>query len=316
MDILVEAEKNVETGVFSVSAVNEDIDLLIVQRPLKQGIHDTIVQAQRQGIPVVVELDDDFETVHPKNMAWREVQPHLSPLSNYEWLRKSMEIADWVTVSTPALTKYAPHGRVSVLRNCVPESIFDIRPYYGSERSVGWTGTVSTHPGDLDVTGGAMAKLAYRHKVPFNVIGDGFGVTEALGLNNPYDLNVIPWAPIDEYYQTIANNISVGIVPLEASAFNEAKSNLKGLEMAALGIPFVASPTSEYKRMFKQGIGLIADSPSEWFKKVESLVSDSKRRTTLGNKYSRTVREHYVYERNAKEWYEAWQAAIAHRKGN
>jgi hypothetical protein len=43
------------------------------------------------------------------------------------------------------------------------------------------------------------------------------------------------------------NGIHVGLVPLTRGPFNEAKSYLKGLEYAAAGIPFIATPTEEYQ---------------------------------------------------------------------
>jgi hypothetical protein len=42
--------------------------------------------------------------------------------------------------------------------------------------------------------------------------------------------------------------IDIGLVPLEARDYNRAKSALKGMEYAACGIPFVASPSPEYIR--------------------------------------------------------------------
>ena len=66
-----------------------------------------------------------------------------------------------------------------------------------------------------------------------------------------------------ELFHAQVAQLDTGIVPLQRSRFNEAKSNLKGLEYAALGVPFVASPTAEYERLaeskFEAGRGTIAD---------------------------------------------------------
>ncbi len=67
--------------------------------------------------------------------------------------------ADLVTVTTPALAeRYGSHGRVKVLPNLVPASYFDIPTHAPRKVSptVGWTGSVVTHVGDLDVMGGVI----------------------------------------------------------------------------------------------------------------------------------------------------------------
>ena len=62
-------------------------------------------------------------------------------------------------------------------------------------------------------------------------------------------------------YTSSVAELGVGLVPLLDSAFNRAKSWLKGLEYAALGVPFVASPTPEYVKLAGLGAGLLADDP-------------------------------------------------------
>lgn len=301
-------------GFVEVDGINEDVDLIVIQRPLNQSMHAVAVQAQKQGIAVIAELDDDFHSVHPRNPAYKQTQPDFAPMSNIDWLSKTIDLADWVTVSTPALTKYGAHGRVSVIRNCVPQRIFDIVPSPGSDRGIGWTGTVRTHPGDLEMTEGGVSRAVQKIGQSFKVVGDGLGVAEALNLPGIMSVQATGWKPLNEYYQTIADNISVGIVPLIDSPFNNAKSNLKGLEMAALGIPFVASPSDEYFRLAMQGAGQLATTSDEWYRRIYSLATNGRSRTTAANKYQKVIQEHYVYERNAHEWYSVWQQAIAHRK--
>ena len=102
--------------------------------------------------------------------------------------------------------------------------------------AVGWSGSTNTHPGDLEATGGAVGRVTKG----FHVIGTGVGVADALGLaRRPSATN---WVPLFRYPEFLAQ-LDVGIVPLRACAFNRAKSWLKGLEMVACGVAFVASAT-------------------------------------------------------------------------
>lgn len=314
-DVNIDGTKIVDTGEYIIDEVKEDVDLIVVQRPLNRSFNAVIQQAQKQGIAVVVELDDDFQEVHPKNAAWKSVHPSFSPEANYEWLTKTASLADWVTVSTPSLTKYAPHGRYSILRNCVSEDAFDLKASPHSQRGVGWSGTIQTHPGDLETTKGGISKALSKHSEDFHVVGDRTNVIGALGLTRGTLVHATGWMPISEYYKALIDNISIGVVPLEASAFNEAKSFLKGLEMAALGIPFIASPTSEYKLLSeKYGIGIIASTPEEWTKHLSTLLTNPKKAYMLGNKYRKLVKNTFTYDTYADDWAAAWQQAVAYRK--
>src|ERR1700739_356084 len=99
-----------------------------------------------RGRRVVVDIDDDFHSVHPLNRAFDENHPRLQPHANFHHFREAVKVADLVTVSTPALARrYGSHGRVAVLRNCVTGSWLDI-PNRGDGRTVGWAGAISNHP--------------------------------------------------------------------------------------------------------------------------------------------------------------------------
>jgi hypothetical protein len=79
--------------------------------------------------------------------------------------------------------------------------------------------------------------------------------------------------------------VDIGIVPLEARDYNRAKSALKGMEYAACGIPFVASPSPEYAWL---GCGILAgasledQSPAAWQAALERLL-DSDERTRVAH---------------------------------
>jgi len=258
----------------------------------------------------VVEIDDDFETVSPRNVAWPAVQPHLSPGRNREHLRRACELADWVVVSTPALReRYGRHGRCTVVPNFVPERYLSIErePRDDGSLFVGWTGSVATHPDDLQVTGGGVARAV--RKVPgaqVAVVGTGKDVRRNLGLNE--DPLACGWREIEDYPDAVAQ-FDVGIVPLELSRFNEAKSWLKMMEMAALGVPCIGSPTAENLRMNAEGIGALASSPRDW----ERLVLAALRHGAVRHDIAvggREVMRRFTIEGNAERFWDAWTAPL------
>lgn len=314
-DVNVDAEKHLGSKRYTIHEVKEDVDLIVIQRPLRHSVNAVMQQAQKQGIAVVVELDDDLENTHPKNAAYREVNPKYSDTSNWDWLRKTSDIADMVTVSTPALLHYAKHGRGVVIPNCIPDEVFDRVYTTGRGPSgVGWTGIVATHPGDLETAGNGIARALTKHKQDFHVVGEDIAVRQVLGL--PYNVNVhaTGWRPLDEYYQAIKETIKIGVIPLADNKFNHGKSHLKGIEMAALGIPFIASPTPEYLRLAEEGIGQIASTPDEWKSALDRLLTKPQKAYMLGQKYRSEVQKRYRYSLFAESWKDAWEAAVAYRK--
>lgn len=283
-------------------------DVAVFQRPTDHRLIPTIEQLQKQGVACVVEIDDDLTAIDPTHASYQATQPSTSPNSNWRHAVEAARIADLVTVTTPALARrFAPHGRVVVLPNCVPGALLT---YVGEKRhDLGWTGLVKTHPRDLRVLGGAIAKLV-REGHDFAVVGDQDGVCRALGIEDCWSSGWVD--EIDHYYRLMAG-FHVGIVPLADTPFNDAKSALKGVEFAALGVPFVASPSSAYVDLQARGAGMIADRPKRWNGYLRTLLRSGSMREELAEAGRETVRRGFTIEREGWRWAEAWETAVENR---
>lgn len=295
-------------GSVSVQSVDVDCDVIVLQRPLNQSHYAIAECARAQGMAVVVELDDDFHNVHPGNAAYDAVDPAYNPWSNKNWLIRTIAQAHLLTCTTPALLKYADGARIPgrVVRNRLPASALEIAPADPAPRSVGWTGTTQTHPADLQRGRGALD----RTDLLMRVVGDTTGVAAALGVPLERVSLAAPWIrDHHDYWTAIRDHIGVGIAPLESSKFNRAKSWLKPLEYATLGIPFVVSPLPEYQLIAKEsGGGLVAHSAGAWARAVERIASDDGYRAELAAR-GRTWAESHTLESHADEWYGAWKEA-------
>lgn len=315
--IELDGEENQRTGEIVIHEIKEDIDVLVLQRPVKKYVTALIKQAKEQGIAVVVDIDDHFHALHPQNRAARSLSPENNPLENIDWVLEATKEADLVTASTPSLAAfYGGSERGVVIPNYVPASIEQYKVSNHSPLRLGWSGTIQTHPTDLQVTGGGVGTAIKRNNAEFFVVGDGRNVSVALGLDGRLPVKDSGWVALDDYYETLAKNIDVGVVPLDAIEFNEAKSWLKGIELAALGIPFVASPTSEYLKLAELGVGTIAENPAQWYKKLNTWINNPRKRVSDGNRYRDTVLSTLTYEQNAHRWLAAWQQAIENRKAD
>lgn len=279
-----------------------DADVVVLQRPLQRTLADAIPILQLAGRRVVVEIDDDFSAISAANVSWRACHPRHSPDRNWNHLARACRAADLVTVTTPALARrYGSHGRVAIIPNHVPASYLSIEPEPHDGVVVGWTGSVDTHPHDLQVTRGGVARAVEATGATFAVIGSGKGVQERLGLTAPPVAS--GWVHLDAYPHHVAQ-LDVGIVPLELTAFNEAKSTLKGLEYSALGVSFVASPTGPYLALQGVAGGWIARRGNEWESKITAMVHGQQRAELVGR--GREWAAPQTVEANCQRWWEAW----------
>lgn len=284
-----------------------DTDVLVLQRPLHKVLVDSIPFWRRKGITVIVDIDDDFTCLHPQHLARAILEPKRSPLDNWNHLKRACGMADLVTCSTPALARrHGGRGHAIVLPNCVPNDL-TLTPRRDDAETIGWTGYTTFHPKDLTVTRGGVQAAMDDTGARFLVVGNKMGVQQDLALRDepsedgPYPLKAYPLG---------VSQFTVGIVPLLQSKFNDAKSYLKGIEFAACGVPFVASPTPEYEKLYEMGVGLLADDKSKsWRKQLRLLLQDRMLYEHMSATGREIIAADHTYERNAWRWAEVWHDA-------
>lgn len=296
-----------------------DADVVVLQRPLQRVLAGAVPLLQAKGVKVVVDVDDDFTTISRRNVSWRAVHPRPTivrrgdgtehtiggPDRNFHHVADACRQADLVTVTTPALARrYGGHGRVRIVPNHVPAAYLalEVPPHDGV--FVGWSGSIDTHPDDLQVTRGAVGRALRGGDARFAVVGTGKGVRKALGLDS--EPIATGWLPLDRYPEAVAQ-LDIGIAPLELTAFNEAKSYLKGLEFAALGVAFVASPTEQYATC--QPVGWIAHKPKDWERYVRTLIASTEGRVELARR-GREWAATQTVEGNCEQWWDTWSSVV------
>lgn len=295
--------------------LNDDVDVVVFQRVTHKYLAQAVPVIRRQGVAVVVDVDDDLNAIHPGNPAWWTLHPrHFGSrrdddkihMHSWRFLNDACRDATLVTVSTPALLdRYATHGRGVVLRNYLADH------YYGIEHEdsdeVCWPASLHSHPDDPAAVGNAISRHVAQGAT-FVSYGQANKVARAFGLN---DEGLPPYAPkveIHEWPRAIARH-GIGICPLADTRFNEAKSWLKPLELAAVGVPWIGSPRAEYRRLYELGCGVLADRPKEWYRALNQLRHSRTRRLEL-SAAGRAVAETLRLRDHAWRWLEAWERAF------
>lgn len=314
------AQRRGADGLLHVDRVTHepDFDVAVLQRPFARTTAEAIPALQEAGVAVVVDMDDDASALPAQHPTFGLLHPKWSPDHNWRHAEKACRLADLVTVSTPGVARrYGPHGRVRLLRNCVPGAYSAIADHTATAPrvkaaavTVGWTGAYVAHAGDLAVTRGGVARgLTDECRL---VVAEHAEAGAELGVPASR-VQVDPWQPLTDGYPHWVSRLDVGIAPLADHRFNEAKSALRGLEYAALGVPFVASPTSEFRWLHDLGAGMLAASPRDWARIVGQLVASPDMRADVAGRGRDAVAE-WTFERRADLWMEAWCSALEHRR--
>lgn len=305
-------EKPDGTKYVSSVGIPQDADVLVVQRPAHPLQVQMIDIIRSNGVAVVIDMDDDMNSIHPGNIAFHTYR-HSNKASELSWKYTGAccRAATLVTTSTAALQKvYAKHGRGVVIDNYVPERT--LRYDKQSVGGFGWAGTTLTHPTDLQVVGDAAQRLT-REGFSCSVVG---GLSKAhdhlrLGDSDVYTGSV----DLDMWVETIGKTYDVGMIPLESSSFNKSKSRLKGIEHMAAGNPWIASPREEYRKLQRaSGCGLLADTPKEWYSQLKLMLTDDvlrKEQVEMGREYMKDQ----TIQANAWRWAEAWEQALKIERG-
>jgi hypothetical protein len=312
----------IDRGTDTVSDVMDDpaadCDVMVFQRLTHPWMAQAVPILRSKGVAVVIDMDDDLNSIHPRNPAWTMMHPKRAaagsagPRQLHSWsnLAQACRDATMVTVSTPALLPIYGHGHGRVIPNYLPDSYFR-RPRVDSQ-VVSWPASLHSHPDDPMVTGGALARLVEEDNAGFYITGDPTGCGAAFGL--PGNGDPLGTGPVDlEDWPERVRQIGIGISPLADTKFNRSKSWLKPLEMSALGVPWVASPRAEYQRLNALGAGVLADTPRRWYRELARLRDSAAARWEL-TESGRAAVDDLRIERQAWRWLEVWSDALALQK--
>lgn len=280
-----------------------DADVFVLNRPIWTMQRQVIEGLIDKGKRVIVDMDDDFEHLVPEHVLYNKLDT-----TN---MLASLKAATKVTVTTPALLDTYGSGHGTVIKNYIPEWYLDIRrPKEHDNVWLGWYGTVTTHPNDLQEAKGGIARaLADCPNGEMAYIGPKEQkklIKFATQWNGP--LRCTGWFNDPKLLMEAIACFDIGVVPLQWCKFNMAKSRLKGLEMASVGVPFIASPTPEYKDLVALGMGKTVVrkwGPSDWRRELGMLFRSRAVRYELGAAAREAAREETI-EKNSWRWWDAW----------
>jgi glycosyltransferase involved in cell wall biosynthesis len=259
------------------------------------------------GIPMIWDNDDDLVSVARGDGDYRE-RRGLHGREITRGMETMTTLADVVTTPSPLLAEQYTRtsGRPArVLENYLPPTFTRRQPPANpGQLVVGWL-AAGEHRRDLEqlrLRETLQRLLERRPDVRIASIGINLGLRS----DRYHHIANVPYGELPNYL----GELDVALAPIIDTDFNRARSNVKLKEYAALGVPWLASPTGPYAAMGEQQGGqLVADDG--WDDALEGLVRDAGQRTRLGLQGLRWAREQTI-ERHIDGWEQALEDAVAH----
>lgn len=235
------------------------------------------------------------------------------------WTRERQEIAEECIrlshlVTTPSriiadLITYRLNlnTNVVVLPNYVPAFMLDIPRKLPDVFTVSYQGAPQRiHQSDLDTIQVELfefMRLCPDARLKF------YGQPAPLEGGGPFTdrIDFVPWSPdVPEYYRSLADS-TIGIGPLRRSPFTAAKSGLRAVEFAALGVPAVLSDAPPYRGCVQHRItGYLVTNPRDWRKYLIKLYRSGDLVNRL-SKQARQAAKGWTTEANAWQWEQAYK---------
>jgi glycosyltransferase involved in cell wall biosynthesis len=282
--------------------------------PAHQAVLGLIDEAKRLGVTTAWETDDlifdDTVVRESRALARLDRKTVASLLQGAALYRRAMLACDAAIASTPGLAeamRRAGMPEVHVVENGLDEQTLDVTAAVAARRKpaaddhlvriVYGSGT-NTHDVDFEEAATAIGRILDRFpQVRLRLIGP-VAIPVVLA---PHTARIerLP-ATGYESYLGLLGECDISIAPLEDYVFNDAKSNIKYLEAAAIGLPSVCSPRAAFAAAITDGVdGFLCAGDDAWESALGGLLTDPGLRRRVGEAARAGVRWRYAPERIA-----------------
>lgn len=241
-------------------------DVMEVQRLWHPQAREMLRYARSLGKRTVYDVDDDLwaiRTSNPGHDFWAQNSGHALDI-----LRESDVVTTTGDEIAATLSRW--HDDVRIVPNAVAD---DFRRWGGDHTpplAIGWAGGTS-HREDLAYIERTLYRVLDQRPVVLALVGHGDWMQHDRIVH-------LATTPIEMYHKVLST-FDIGIAPLVDNRFNRAKSDLKALEYAAVGVPSVASAVGPYKNL-DRGV-VLADTPAEFEAQLLRLIDDADLRARM-----------------------------------
>jgi glycosyltransferase involved in cell wall biosynthesis len=269
-------------------AIESRADAIVTQRhavgdsPAAETLLD---YCRRTNTRLIYDLDDDLLEIPPDHPDAAELRPKAQIVE--QLVRGASRV--WVSTSALARRLKPVRGGVVVVPNGLDERLWGdppgARAYRQGPMRVLFMGT-ATHNADFALIQPALSRLRdqFGERLHFDMIGVSTRPDLPDWVQRPH-----VWPSAHLSYPAFVNWIcqhpgwDVGIAPLADTPFNAAKSAIKAMDYAALGLTVVASDVEAYRATLIPDTGalLVPTDPLVWAETLARLLRNPSWRQEL-----------------------------------
>ncbi len=268
-------------------------DCFVTQRYALESLGDIEMvsnHARETGASLVYDIDDDLLNIPQEHPEYALLQQRAKLVATI------VQRADRVLVSTKELQQRLSRlqTNISILPNALDERIFVPAPPPAPGRGVVPSGAqrpvrivlmgTQTHDHDLDLVLPALESLAmeFGRQIAIEVVGMTAKPLPNYIARAPMPPGVVSYPAFVDWFCR-QPSWDIALAPLANSYFNLAKSAIKTLDFAAIGVAALASKVPAYQDSLADRIGgmLVANTKQAWALAIRSLIVNPARRQEL-----------------------------------
>ena len=299
----------------SLSSLVEKCDLLYLYRVTGTSqVLKSISIARRNGISVIYDTDDVIWT--EKLIEYCQLRSYYSETevdafrALFQSTEQLMSLVDSFVTSSDYLAKelvehfsipaYVNANALSQRALALAEPVYRrrIAATPGSSLTLGYfSGWPKAHEADLMVALPAIRRVLHEVQgARLRIVGHFDRAALPDDLRDRIDL--APFVPYERLFEEIAR-VDVNLAPLVDNPHRRAKSAVKFLEAALVGVPTVASDLEPYRIIDHGRTGLLAADDEGWYANLMTLAADPVRRRAMGEAARDYVVQHETTQARA-----------------
>ena len=273
-------------------------DAVIVQREAMffgPAIFEWLIQ-QIGRRPLILDLDD-ATYVSYKSPSYGQLGTSLKFFGKTDRL---IDRADLVICGNRFIAEYCEDrgAKTAIIPTIADPEVFKPAEKHNKAPVVGWIGTHSTFP-FLERILPVIDRLGEKHDFSLKIVGarcDDIRLDNVDIINKEWSLE----REVEDF-----QSLDIGLYPITVSdtaseEWLQGKSGFKAIQYLAVGVPFVMSPVGVCAEIGKPGsTHFNAITNDEWYDALDSLLSDTRSRKSMGEAGRQHSIEHYGVSHHA-----------------
>ena len=290
--------------------------IIIYRTPYSEQFKQLIELAHKYNKPVFYDIDDlVYDTSYTdqldyvKTLGKQEKEAYDSGVRSYGRL---MELCDaFITSTTDLKNELLKLGKpVYLNRNLASEELISISEQAIAKTikdkkkiKIGYFSGSITHNENFDLIRSAILKLLKEfpqtelHLVGHLTIPDEMkNYKKQLIVHDFLDWTLLP---------SLVADMDINLAPLVDNVFNRAKSEIKWLEAALVGVTTVASDIGSFSEIITNETTGVLVADGMWYEQLKDLIDNKTKLEFLGNNAKRKVISTYKTTKHKDEFIEA-----------